>query len=84
MSVRLPVQNNSVAAGRIFMKFDTESFIENISKILKFHSHLTRIAQILGAFTELRKGTIGPAKSARISAWNNYAPTGQIFMKFGF
>jgi len=47
-----------------------------------------RITQVLDTFTELRKGTIGFVKSfrlsARLSTWNNYAPTGQIFMKFGF
>ena len=43
--------------------------------------------QFLSAFAELRKGTIGfvmsVCPSVRPSAWNNSAPTGRIFMKFG-
>jgi hypothetical protein len=38
---------------------------------------------VLGAFAELRKATISFVMSVRPSAWNNLAPTGQIFMKFG-
>jgi hypothetical protein len=37
---------------------------------------------ILGAFAKLRKTTINFFMSVRLSAWNNSAPTGRIFMKF--
>jgi len=38
----------------------------------------------LGAFAKLRKATISfVILSVRLSAWNNSAPTGRIFMKFG-
>ena len=36
----------------------------------------------LGAFAKSRKGTINFI-NVRPSAWNNSAPTGRIFMKFG-
>jgi len=36
----------------------------------------------LGAFAELRKATITFLMPVRLSAWNNSAPTGRIFMKF--
>jgi hypothetical protein len=36
----------------------------------------------LGTVVKLRKATISFVKSVRPSAWNNSAPTGQIFMKF--
>jgi hypothetical protein len=42
----------------------------------------------LGAPAKLRKATISFVMSVRpsvlLSAWNNLAPTGRIFMKFGF
>jgi hypothetical protein len=41
----------------------------------------------VGAFAKLRKGTISFVMSIRPfvcpSAWNNSAPAGRIFMKFG-
>jgi hypothetical protein len=44
-------------------------------------------AEFLGAFAKVRKATISFVISVRpfvrLSAWNNSAPTGQIFMKFG-
>jgi len=36
----------------------------------------------LDAFTKLQKPTISVLMSLCPSAWNNLAPTGQIFMKF--
>jgi hypothetical protein len=65
-------------------------------RVVKFHALLTQcmyvfcvdvktaiislynIEWILGAFAKWRKTTI----SFRLSAWNNLAPTGRIFMKF--
>jgi hypothetical protein len=38
--------------------------------------------EFLGAFENLRKATISFVMSVRLSAWNNSAPTGRIFMKF--
>jgi hypothetical protein len=48
------------------------------------------ITWLLGAFAKLRKATISfvmsfrlsPRLYVRLSAWNNSAPTGRIFMKF--
>ena len=37
---------------------------------------------LLGAFAKLQKATIIFVMSVRLSAWNNSAPTGRIFMKF--
>jgi hypothetical protein len=36
----------------------------------------------LGVFAKLRKVTISFVMSFRLSAWNNSAPTGRIFVKF--
>jgi len=36
----------------------------------------------LGAFAASRKATIRFVMSVRLSAWNSWAPTGRIFMKF--
>jgi hypothetical protein len=38
----------------------------------------------LGVFAKLRKATISfiISVSVRLSAWNNWAPSGRIFMKF--
>jgi hypothetical protein len=38
----------------------------------------------LGAFAELRKGTVSFFMSVRLSAWNNSAPTGRNFRNFIF
>jgi len=42
--------------------------------------------EFLGAFAKLRKATIifvmSVCPSVRLSAWNNSAPTGRIFIKF--
>ena len=38
---------------------------------------------ILGAFAKLRIATISFVMSVRLSAWNNSAPTGPIFVKLG-
>ena len=38
---------------------------------------------VLGTFAKLRKATTNFVMSVRLSAWNNSAPTGRIFMKFG-
>ena len=38
--------------------------------------------KLLDAFSKLRKATIGVVMSVCLSAWNNSAPTGRIFMKF--
>jgi hypothetical protein len=44
------------------------------------------LTQFLGAFAKLHKATISYVTSfssfIRLSAWNNPAPTGRIFMKF--
>jgi hypothetical protein len=37
---------------------------------------------ILGAFASLQKFTTSFVMSVCLSAWNNFAPTGCIFMKF--
>ena len=37
---------------------------------------------LLGAFAKLQKATIIFVMSVSLSAWNNSAPTGQIFMEF--
>jgi hypothetical protein len=41
--------------------------------------HLTHF---LVAFAKLQKVTVSLVTSVRLSAWNNSAPTGRIFMKF--
>jgi hypothetical protein len=41
-----------------------------------------RRVPILGAFAKLRKVTISFVVSVRLSPWNNWAPTGRIFVKF--
>jgi hypothetical protein len=38
--------------------------------------------RFLGAFAKLPKATISFVTSVRLSAWNNSAPIGQIFIKF--
>jgi len=38
--------------------------------------------EFLDAFEKLRKATISSIMSVRLTAWNNSAPTGRIFMKF--
>jgi hypothetical protein len=40
------------------------------------------LEHFLGVFANLRKATISIVMSVRLSAWNNSAPTGRIFMKF--
>ena len=40
--------------------------------------------RLLGAFAKLWKATISFIMSVRLSAWNNWAPTGRIFMKFEY
>ena len=49
----------------------------------------TGLAQVLslGAFAKLRKATISlisvrPSVRLSLSAWNDWAPTGRIFMKY--
>jgi len=39
---------------------------------------------ILGAFAKLRNATVSFVTSVRLSTWDNSAPNGRIFMKFGF
>jgi hypothetical protein len=39
---------------------------------------------LLGMFTNLQRATISFIMSVCLSAWNNSAPTGQIFMKFDY
>jgi hypothetical protein len=39
-------------------------------------------AQFLGSFAKFRKATVSFVMSVRLSAWNNWTPTGRIFMKF--
>jgi hypothetical protein len=43
----------------------------------------SRGKRFLGTFAKLRKATISFVMSACLSAWNNSAPTGRIFIKFG-
>jgi hypothetical protein len=38
--------------------------------------------QVLGAYAKLRKTTVSFVMSVCPSAWNSWAPTGRIFMKF--
>jgi len=47
-----------------------------------FWSHLSNTKTVLGAFVRLRKATVSFVVSVRLSAWNNSASTGRIFMKF--
>ena len=47
-----------------------------------FWRHISNISTVLGAFTTLRKATVSFVVSVRLSAWNNSASTGRIFMKF--
>jgi len=44
--------------------------------------YVTHFFQVLGAFSELRKATVSFVPHPRLSASNNSAPTGRIFMKF--
>jgi hypothetical protein len=46
-------------------------------------AQVTAEPHLLGAFEKLQKATIGFDMSVRLSAWNNTAPTGRIFMKSG-
>jgi len=43
---------------------------------------LQRLIFFSGAFAKLRKATRSFVVSVRLSAWNNSAHTGRIFMKF--
>jgi hypothetical protein len=43
---------------------------------------LQRLIYFLGAFAKLRKATLNFVMSVRLSAWNNSAHTGRIFMQF--
>ena len=49
-------------------------------------SYNASLCSFLGAVAELRKATLSfvmpVSSSVRLSAWNNSAPTGRIFMKF--
>jgi len=47
MSVRLSAWNNSVPAGRIFIKFYVWIFFEKLPRKFKFHHNLTRITGTL-------------------------------------
>ena len=38
----------------------------------------------LGAFPKLLEAAVSFFMSVRLSAWNNWATTGRIFIKFGF
>jgi hypothetical protein len=51
--------------------------IHNAVKISNLTFH-----KFLGMFTKLQESTIIFGMSVHLSAWNNSAPTGQIFMKF--
>jgi hypothetical protein len=58
-------------------------------KIFKYHKELQlsleswgNKLQYLGTFTKLQKSDYSFVVSVRPSAWNNLAPTRQIFMKF--
>jgi hypothetical protein len=46
-SVRLSTWNNTAPIGRIFMKFNTCVFFENMTINFKFHQNLTRISDTL-------------------------------------
>ena len=43
----LPAWNISAPTGRIFIKFDTSVFLENLSRKLKFRCSLTRVTGAL-------------------------------------
>ena len=51
-----------------------------------FFFHITKLVKALGAFAKLRKATdsfvMSVCLSIRLSAWNNSATNGRIFMKF--
>jgi len=40
------------------------------------------VTRFLGTFEKLTKSTVSFITSVRLSAWNNSAPTGGIFLKF--
>jgi len=42
------------------------------------------ISWVLGAFAKLQRATVGFVMSIRLSAWNNSASTGRIFIKFDY
>jgi len=39
---------------------------------------------LLGMFINMQRATVSFIMSAYLPAWNNLAPTGQIFMKFDY
>ena len=45
-------------------------------------SHISDFGTLLGAFATLRKATVSFVVSVRLSATNNSASTGGIFIKF--
>jgi hypothetical protein len=47
MSGRHSAWNNTAPVERIFVKFDTSVFFENLSRTFKFHSNLTRVTGTL-------------------------------------
>jgi hypothetical protein len=50
--------------------------------IVKFSKSLILYDTFLGPFVKLQQATGSFIMSVRLSAWNNSAPTGRIFMKF--
>ena len=54
-----------------------------ISAVGPYTSLLVNSVLPLGAFAKFRKSTVGFVVSVCPSVWNNSAPTGRIFMKFG-
>jgi hypothetical protein len=66
--------------------FDSLQIWFCLRRTLWAHSYESQIYQLhafLSAFTKLRKVTISFLTPVCLSAWNNWAPTRRIFIKFG-
>ena len=60
-----------------FFKFDSFQIPSS-----KRQMWICRWISLLGTFAKFRKATIIFVMSVHLSAWNNSAPTGRMFMKF--
>jgi hypothetical protein len=66
---------------RNFLAVRAHSVLRKLDNIHTNRTHILKINPFLCAFAELRKATVSFAKSVRLSAWNDSAATGRIFMK---
>jgi hypothetical protein len=62
--------------------YDVHSFCSESFLLFADGRSQSVMGKFLGAFEELRKATNSFVMSVRLSAWNNSAPTGRIFMIF--